>query len=696
MAEKRVSVRLVVEGGRVVRAELDGVGASGERAFNRIERSGDAVGGMMRRVAGLFAAGFSLASIGRAAEQFTMIGNTLRALGLDQVEVNDRMDRLTDIALRTRQPLADVAALYQRVTMASSDLGASQEEIYRFIEATSNALAIQGTPAQTAAGALLQLGQALGAGIVRAEEWNSIIEGAPAIARAAAAGWGEAGVSVAELRREIIEGRVTSDAFFAAVLSQSDALAEAFGNTQQTVGQAVTNLNTALINFVGRLDETLGASDAVVFGIQTLAENLDVAGAIATGLVATQIPALVAGLRAVGVAATLAGGPLGLVIGLVAAGGAYLLFFRERAERVPDALDDVTTAQNTLNTALGTFATTGAPEAGRQAIGYARNLETQAEAALAAAEAEIVLMEAELARFQSAPVEERGLLTGDMEEGAMSRNIEAAQGQAAVLRATIEGARQTVFDLRDSVSAIPGATVPALATTGEAVDAVSEALTRAGAASREATDQALSGWQAVGAQLANFSTEASNVAEQVGSTMTSSMKRLEDAILDAFKGGTGGARAFFGYIAEELARVAIRNTIIAPVSNWLGRALGGLFGGATARVMHTGGVAGAGGASRSVDPAIFAAAPRYHTGGIAGLAPDEIPAILQRGERVIPRGQSSRQQIDIVLHGMPEGVTMDDVRAEAFGIAVNVTSRALGQNRRALGGNMRDFDNRGV
>ncbi len=35
---------------------------------------------------------------------------------------------------------------------------------------------------------------------------------------------------------------------------------------------------------------------------------------------------------------------------------------------------------------------------------------------------------------------------------------------------------------------------------------------------------------------------------------------------------------------------------------------------------------------------LFATAPRYHSGGIAGLMPDEVPAILQRGEIVIPKG----------------------------------------------------------
>lgn len=61
-------------------------------------------------------------------------------------------------------------------------------------------------------------------------------------------------------------------------------------------------------------------------------------------------------------------------------------------------------------------------------------------------------------------------------------------------------------------------------------------------------------------------------------------------------------------------------------------------GGLLAGIFHAGGVAGAGISGRRVPALAFAGAPRYHAGGIAGLAPNEVPAILQRGERIIPRG----------------------------------------------------------
>ncbi|OJU12756.1 MAG: hypothetical protein BGN85_08825 [Alphaproteobacteria bacterium 64-11] len=64
---------------------------------------------------------------------------------------------------------------------------------------------------------------------------------------------------------------------------------------------------------------------------------------------------------------------------------------------------------------------------------------------------------------------------------------------------------------------------------------------------------------------------------------------------------------------------------------------GGVFG-----LYHSGGVAGNPSQTRSVSPSIFAGAPRYHSGGVAGLRPGEVPAILQRGEVIIPNGGKAR------------------------------------------------------
>lgn len=79
----------------------------------------------------------------------------------------------------------------------------------------------------------------------------------------------------------------------------------------------------------------------------------------------------------------------------------------------------------------------------------------------------------------------------------------------------------------------------------------------------------------------------------------------------------------------------------------LGGGGGGLLGGfLIPGILHKGGVAGSDGYGhgRAVSPRVFAGAKRYHSGGVAGLQPGEVPAILQRGEVVVPRGTKMGSQ----------------------------------------------------
>lgn len=79
---------------------------------------------------------------------------------------------------------------------------------------------------------------------------------------------------------------------------------------------------------------------------------------------------------------------------------------------------------------------------------------------------------------------------------------------------------------------------------------------------------------------------------------------------------------------------------------------------------HRGGVVGEGSAmGRYVHPAVFDGAPRYHNGGVAGLRSNEVPAILERGERIIPRGQGAASV------SVPVTVSIDATGADPAGLA---------------------------
>lgn len=111
--------------------------------------------------------------------------------------------------------------------------------------------------------------------------------------------------------------------------------------------------------------------------------------------------------------------------------------------------------------------------------------------------------------------------------------------------------------------------------------------------------------------------------------------------LDSWIMGIASAKDAFAQFAADFLRQIAQMIIQQQILNLLQQSsgAGGIFGAiAGAAGFHTGGVIGRDrGTPRLVNPAIFAAAQRYHSGGMVGLRSDEVPAILQRGEEVLSR-----------------------------------------------------------
>lgn len=216
------------------------------------------------------------AASARGAQQLldssTRITNALKVAGLEGERLSSVYDTLFASAQRNSAPLESLVTLYGRVAIVQNELGVSGAELLSFTDNVALALRVAGTDAQSASGALLQLSQAMGAGTVRAEEFNSILEGALPIAQAAAAGMKEAGGSVAALRALVVDGKVSSEAFFRAFEAGSVILEEKVAGAESTVSQGFVRLQNVLIDVAGRMDEGTDASDRLVGVLNALSD----------------------------------------------------------------------------------------------------------------------------------------------------------------------------------------------------------------------------------------------------------------------------------------------------------------------------------------------------------------------------------------------------------------------------------------
>jgi len=314
---------------------LDDTTRAGRKTERAVDKTGDAftvAGAKSRASTSMMSDGMkrataaavllSVAVIGtaslRAAEQYAKMTNGLKAMGASSSEAAMQLNAISDIALRTRAPLDATVQLYTRISIAADELGASQQEVLRFTENVGLALGAAGIGANEASGALMQLSQAMSGGVVRAEEFNSIMENAYPLALAAAEGIDAAGGSVGKLRQLVVDGKVSSQEFFDAILLQGDALAETFDKTNITMSQATENMQTAFTKLIGTFDQITGGTSAIASGINFLAQNLDAV----TGLIIAATGALVIGFTPAIIGATVAAATF--VIGLITLKGALL------------------------------------------------------------------------------------------------------------------------------------------------------------------------------------------------------------------------------------------------------------------------------------------------------------------------------------------------------------------------------------
>lgn len=152
----------------------------------------------------------------------------------------------------------------------------------------------------------------------------------------------------------------------------------------------------------------------------------------------------------------------------------------------------------------------------------------------------------------------------------------------------------------------------------------------------------------LGNQIDQLKVKSNDLAQIARRTLSSSFSTLFDDIAT----GTKKADRAFGDFLINIAKAAL-NLITQNLGEQLAQSLlpsaggSGAFGAAVQGIggwfldsfstfqLHSGGIVGTGGQPRTASFADFVNAPRYHSGGIAGLRPNEIPAILEKGEEVL-------------------------------------------------------------
>lgn len=356
------------------------------KQLNNIERSMNSLNRVSANLFKAGIAGFGVNQLKGFADGYTEIQNKLRLVESASISSSKGLNNVFDIALKTNQSINATSGVYQRFAQNAETLKISQAQIASLTETVSKAVAVSGASAGAADAALTQFGQALGSGILRGDEFNSVMEQTPALAKAIATGLG---VTTGELRNMAKEGKLTMDVLVPALERAKESVDDQFNTRILTISAAFENLNTSTIKWIGELDKSTGASEAFAKAINEIANHLTVVASLAAGagviwsvgkirtwiaasiqasaamsaqaaatrnLTAAQ-QALTATGKGLGSALGFVGGPLGLLTLGLSAGVGVFLDYQQKTE---SARQELLSFADSLDVTTGKLANTSA------------------------------------------------------------------------------------------------------------------------------------------------------------------------------------------------------------------------------------------------------------------------------------------------------------------------------------------------
>jgi tape measure domain-containing protein len=228
-----------------------------------IALGGSYVGGLLKDVA-------------TTADEFKNLQARIKLATGEGANFQSSFAGVTDIALRTNSALESTGTLFARVTKAGQEAGlaaqAAQQQALGITETINQSVQLSGSSAEASNAAITQLIQGLQSGVLRGEEFNSVMEQAPRLAQALANGLG---VSTGELRKMAEQGQLTSTTVIRALQSQSATVAAEFDKLPATVGRALQNLSTRWTLYVGEADKGAVSTANVAKIIEALSRNID-------------------------------------------------------------------------------------------------------------------------------------------------------------------------------------------------------------------------------------------------------------------------------------------------------------------------------------------------------------------------------------------------------------------------------------
>lgn len=239
------------------------IGGNSEGAQQAIEEVGNKAESILgKRMGSIVSKGFSALPMAGMVAGLALVGQEVLAVGAKATEVSDKfasikaridlindgsqstasiMDKVYQASERSRGSYTDMLDSVAKLNMLAKDSFTSNDEAIRFVEQLNMQFKLSGAQVGEVSSAMTQLTQAMAAGRLQGDEFNSIMENAPMLAQAISQ---EMGVPIGQLKQLGSEGKITADVIKSALFNSAEETQAKFAEmpmTFQEVGQQLSN-----------------------------------------------------------------------------------------------------------------------------------------------------------------------------------------------------------------------------------------------------------------------------------------------------------------------------------------------------------------------------------------------------------------------------------------------------------------------
>jgi tape measure domain-containing protein len=259
---------------------------------------------MFASVLGGVTAGLGVSKILKAADSYETLERRIASLTKATGDYAQVSGALFSISQRNGVEFSNSVEVFQRLAMSAKEIGASNAQIEKVVRAVGQLGAMGGARSSSMSAGLTQFGQSMGSGVVRADEFNSILENIPMVAMRISQGLGK---STGELRKMVNDGKLLSSTVFETLLRQSDAIDtefSSFGRSWAQTWAAFENTGAKIaagvdqdVNAIQKMNTVIGYvndnSKQISDGISMVFSGLELGITMAMGNAEIQVRAVI-------------------------------------------------------------------------------------------------------------------------------------------------------------------------------------------------------------------------------------------------------------------------------------------------------------------------------------------------------------------------------------------------------------------